>query len=171
MHSTNNNQTVIKFDISKYSNFVKDQILAGGRYINDLILNEKLKAVLLDTRNGYRPLIKELMRHSFCLHAMRKGSPLDGCENYFTIDIKEYKNTFSRGPFRLLGKFNGKKSPQCKFIGIVDTHQGYYKSNLIDWNDLRNTNDYIQVPVTRFCKFAKKCTVNYIAVKKMKTMH
>ena len=138
MYSTNFKQTTIKFDLSEHSTNVQQQISDCVELINRTIQNGAFKAVLLETReNGYRRETNEVLKHTFGLHAMKKGTPLGGREIYFTMDINTTR-TSNRGYIRLLGQFEENKCPQYKLIGIVDTHRRNDLPNLIYWEALRN---------------------------------
>ena len=167
MYTTNFKQETIKCE---HSTYVQQQISDCVEYLNRIPQNGAFKAVLLDTReNGYKRETNEVLKHTFGLHAMKKGTPLGGREIYFTMDINIIR-TSKRGNVRLLGKFEENKCPQYKLIGIVDTHRRNDLPNLIDWKDLRIRNskhwsykNYIKVKVT------KSSSVRYIAAKKIDT--
>ena len=155
MHST-------KFDLSEHSLQVQQQIKDHVRYINGIIQNGTFKSVLLNTR--YKRPTNKVLKQTFGLHAMKKGTPLGGQEIYFTTDINT-TGTSNRGNVRLLGQFEENKCPQYKLIGVVDTHSRKDHTNLFDWKDLgmRNKKNYSKIKVTN------SSSVRYIAVKKIVT--
>ena len=167
MYTTNFKQETIK---SEHSTNVQQQIEDHVRYINGIIQNGTFKSVLLSTR--YKRPTKKVLKQTFGLHAMKKGTPLGGQEIYFTTDINTTGTlvTLDRGNVRLLGQFEENKCPQYKLIGVVDTHSRNGFPNLIDCEALRMRNtekwllkNYIKIKVT------EGSSVRNIAVKKIVT--